>query len=140
MSANLLVRIGAGALLVAVLLVVVVRCGGGPSGRAERQPPAAEALSPESARLAGVEGDTAEDTLRTLVAEVRRFQDELAELKTENERVLARNRELAGMEARLLGRVEEAAETRGRGVDERASGVLAPVDRDQKTCVEDHNP
>ena len=125
MSANLLVRIGAGSLLVAVVLVVVVRCGGGPSGGAERQPPAAEALSAESARLAGVEGDTAEDTLRTLVAEVRRFQDELAELKTENERVLARNRELAGMEARLLGRVEEAAATQGRGVDERVRAQLA---------------
>ena len=125
MNANLLVRIGAGALLVAVLLVVIVRCGGGGSGGAGRQPPAAEALSAESARLVGVEGDTAEDTLRTLVAEVRRFQGELADIKTENERVLARNRELAGMETRLLQRVEQSAETRGRSVDERVREQLA---------------
>ena len=125
MSANLLVRIGAGALLVAVLLVAAVRCGGAPADTAERPPPPAEALSADSARLAGVEGDTAEDTLRTLVAEVRRFQDELAELKTENERVLARNRELAGMETRLLREVEQAAEARGRGVDARVREQLA---------------
>ena len=125
MSANLLVRIGAGALLVAVLLVAVVRCGGGSSGAGERRPPAAEALSEESARLAGVEGDTPEDTLRTLVAEVRRFQDELAELKNENERVLARNRELAGMETRILKEVDRTAETRGRTVDERVRAQLA---------------
>ena len=125
MSANLLVRIGAVALLAAVLLVVVVRCGAGPSGGADRTPPAAEALSAESARLAGVEGDTAEDTLRTLVAEVRRFQDELSDLKAENERVLARNRELAGMETRILKEVDRSAETRGRTVDERVREQLA---------------
>ncbi len=125
MSANLLVRIGAGALAAAVLLVVVVRCGAGGSAPADRAPPAAEALSEDSARLAGVEGDTAEDTLRTLVAEVRRFQDELAELKTENERVLARNRELAGMETRILREVDRGAETRGRTVDERVRAQLA---------------
>ncbi len=125
MSANLLVRIGAVALLAAVMLVVVVRCGAEPSGRADRAPPAAEGLSAESARLAGVEGDTAEDTLRTLVAEVRRFQDELAELKSENERVLARNRELAGMETRILREVDRTAETRGRTADERVRTQLA---------------
>ena len=125
MSANLLVRIGAVALLAAVLLVVVARCGAGPSGGADRTPPAAEALSAESARLAGVEGDTAEDTLRTLVAEVRRFQEELSDLKAENERVLARNRELAGMETRILEEVDRTAETRGRTVDERVREQLA---------------
>ena len=124
-SANLLVRIGAGALLAAVVLVVVVRCGAGSAGRADRAAPPAEALSTESARLAGVEGDTAEDTLRTLVAEVRRFQDELSELKTENERVLARNRELTGMETRILREVDRTAETRGRTVDERVRAQLA---------------
>ncbi len=125
MNANLLVRIGAGALLAAVLLVVVVRCGAGGPGRADRAPPPAEGLSAESARLAGVEGDTAEDTLRTLVAEVRRFQEELSELKTENERVLARNRELAGMETRILKAVDRTAETRGRTVDERVREQLS---------------
>ncbi|MXY17940.1 MAG: hypothetical protein F4Y57_13340 [Acidobacteria bacterium] len=125
MSANLLVRIGAGALLVAVVLVVVVRCGAGGPERADRAAPPAEALSAESARLAGVEGDTAEDTLRTLVAEVRRFQDELAALKTENERVLARNRELAGMETRIMKEVDRTAETRGRTAEERVRAQLA---------------
>ena len=125
MNANLLVRIGAVALLAAVLLVVVVRCGAGPSGGADRAPPPAEGLSAESARLAGVEGDTAEDTLRTLVAEVRRFQEELSELKAENERVLARNRELAGMETRILKAVDRTAETRGRTVDERVREQLS---------------
>ena len=125
MSANLLVRIGAGALAAAVLLVVVVRCGAGGAGPADRAPPAPEALSEDSARLAGVEGDTAEDTLRTLVAEVRRFQDELAALKTENERVLARNRELAGMETRIMKEVDRTAETRGRTAEERVRAQLA---------------
>ena len=117
MNANLLVRIGAGALLAAVVLVVAVRCGSGPPTRPERPPPPPEALSEESAALAGVEGDTAEDTLRTLVAEVQRFQQELGELGAENERVLARNRELAGMEARILRRLEETAAAQGRSVD-----------------------
>ena len=125
MNANLLVRIGAGALLLAVVLVVVVRCGSGPPSSAERPAPPAEALSAESAQLAGVEGDTAEDTLRTLVAQVQRFQQELADLEAENERVLARNRELAGMETRILSRVEETAETQGRSVNREVRGQLA---------------
>ena len=125
MNANLLVRIGAGVLLAAVVLVVAVRCGSGPPTRPERPPPPAEALTEESARLAGVEGDTAEDTLRTLVAEVQRFQHELEELGAENERVLARNRELAGMEARILRRLEETAAAQGRSVDASVRDQLA---------------
>ena len=125
MNANLLVRIGAGVLLAAVVLVVAVRCGSGPPARPERPPPPAEALSDESARLAGVEGDTAEDTLRTLVAEVQRFQHELEELGAENARVLARNRELAGMEARIQRRLEETAAAQGRSVDASVRDQLA---------------
>ena len=125
MNANLLVRIGAGALLLAVVLVVAVRCGSGPPSSAERPAPPAEDLSAESARLAGVEGDTAEDTLRTLVAQVQRFQQELADLEAENERVLARNRELAGMETRILRRVEETAANQGKSVNEEVRGQLA---------------
>ena len=125
MNANLLVRIGAGALLAAVVLVVVVRCGSGPGTPTGRSAPPAEALSAESAQLTGVEGDTAEDTLRTLVAQVQRFQEELADLEAENERVLARNRELAGMETRILRRVEETAETQGRSVNEAVRDQLS---------------
>jgi cell division protein ZapB len=55
----------------------------------------------------GAEGDTEEETLRTLIAEVRRLHDEYAALEADNEALREQNARLERMEDRLASRLED---------------------------------
>ena len=107
MGSNILVRIGAVVLAVVVVLLVAVRCGGGADVRTGRSAPADDALTSEMREMTGIEADTNEDEVRTLVIQVQQLQRRVEDLQGENERVLARNRELSGMETRLRSEVRE---------------------------------
>jgi integrating conjugative element protein (TIGR03752 family) len=55
----------------------------------------------------GAEGDTEQETLRTLIAEVRRLHDEYAALESANEALRERNSRLERMEDRLATRLQQ---------------------------------
>ena len=54
----------------------------------------------------GVEGDTEEETLRTLISEVRRLHEAYATLEADNEALKEQNARLESMEERLANRLE----------------------------------
>ena len=54
----------------------------------------------------GVEGDTEEETLRTLISEVRRLHEAYATLEADNEALKEQNARLERMEERLANRLE----------------------------------
>ncbi len=124
MGSNILVRVGAVALAVVVALVAAVRCGGGPDVRTARSAPADEALTGEMARLTGVEADTKDDEVRTLVITVQELRREVEGLQERNEAVLARNRELAAMEDRVRAEMRREREQQRRTVDDRVRTQL----------------
>ena len=124
MGSNILVRVGAAALAVVVVLVVAVRCGGGADVRTSRSAPADEALTEEMARLTGVEADTKDDEVRTLVITVQELRRQVEDLQERNEAVLARNQELAAMEDRVRADMRRERTEQRRAVDDRVRSQL----------------
>ena len=124
MGSNILVRVAAAALAVVVVLVVAVRCGGGADVRTARSAPADEALTEEMARLTGVEADTKDDEVRTLVITVQELRRQVEDLQERNEAVLARNRELAAMEDRVRADMRRERSEQRRAVDDRVRSQL----------------
>lgn len=65
-------------------------------------------LSPEELHALGVEGDTPEDTLRTLVGTLRTTRTQQAELQKNIDNVLKENEELRKRNQNVSGQVSEA--------------------------------
>ncbi|AXA67875.1 TIGR03752 family integrating conjugative element protein [Pseudomonas oryzihabitans] len=83
------------------LLVLVVFVGVKMLGRgkpAEPEQPQSAQLTPEQAKALGIEGDTANDTLRTIVAESRQLKDQMSKVLKDNEEA---KRENEGLKAQL---------------------------------------
>ena len=83
------------------LLVLVVFVGVKMLGRgkpAEPEQPQSAQLTPEQAKALGIEGDTANDTLRTIVAESRQLKDQMSKVLKDNEEA---KRENEGLRAQL---------------------------------------
>ena len=141
MSPNLLVKIAAGAVLAVVVALVVVRwsraTGRLPAGTAPVV--GGEALSPETAAALGIEGDTPDDTVRTLIASVRETNARLVRLEDANRTLRDDNARLRSLRASVVAELsgslaEEAArlreENRGVVADARAE-VSGPSRRDR---------
>ena len=116
MNANFLVKAAVPVALVLVLALVVTRCS-----RQETATPGAppvvggEALAPETAAALGIEADTPDDVVRTLIANTRETNDRLATLETANEALRAENARLREMRssivAEISGDLNEVART-----------------------------
>lgn len=83
-------------LLVLVAFVGVKMLGRGKP--AEPEQPQSAQLTPEQAKALGIEGDTANDTLRTIVAESRQLKDQMSKVLKDNEEA---KRENEGLKAQL---------------------------------------
>lgn len=141
MNPNLLVKVAVVVVLAVVVMLGVARCSGGPASA----PPAApvvggESLSPETAAALGIEGDTPDDTVRTLIATVRETNDRLAKLEQANAVLRDQNARLRNMRATVVAEVtrnlgDEAARLREENrlvVDdarEEVSGIKAEIER-----------
>ena len=99
-----------------------------------------EALSPETAAALGIEGDTPDDTVRTLIASVRETNARLARLEDANRTLRDDNARLRNLRASVVAEVTgslagEAARLReeNRGVvadaREEVSGLRAEIAR-----------
>ena len=141
MNANLLVKGAAGVVLLVVVMVVVVRCSRDDAASVARAPVVGgEALSPETAAALGIEGDTPDDTVRTLIANVRETNERLARLEDANRTLRDENARLRDMRSSVVAEVardlgDEAARLReeNRGVvadaREEVSGLKAEIER-----------
>ena len=141
LSPNLLVKIAAAAVLAVVVALVVVRFSRDEAGPAGTAPVVGgEALAPETAAALGIEGDTPDDTVRTLIASVRETNARLARLEDANRSLRDDNARLRNLRASVVAEVtgslaDEAARLReeNRGVvadaREEVSGLRAEIAR-----------
>lgn len=141
MSANLLVKGGVAVALLVVVMLVVVRCSRhGPAAVAVAPTVGGEPLAPETAAALGIEGDTPDDIVRTLIVNVRQTNARLATLEQANRALREDNVRLRDMRASVVAEVardlgDEAARLReeNRGAvahaREEVSGLKAEVER-----------
>ena len=141
MNANLLVKGGVAASLLAVAMMVVVRCSRDEAASVGVAPTVGgEPLAPETAAALGIEGDTPDDIVRTLIANVRQTNERLAALDDANRTLREENARLRDMRASVVAEVtrdlgDEAArlreENRGVVADARdeVSGLKAEIER-----------
>ena len=141
MNANLLVKGGIAAVLAVVAMMVVVRCSRDEAASVGVAPTVGgEPLAPETAAALGIEGDTPDDIVRTLIANVRETNERLATLEAGNRTLRDENARLREMRASVVAEVtrdlgDEAArlreENRGVVADARdeVSGLKAEIER-----------
>ncbi|MYE82572.1 MAG: hypothetical protein F4X36_12190 [Gammaproteobacteria bacterium] len=141
MNPNLLVKVAVGVVLAVVAMLVVVRCSRDEAASVAGVPTVGgEALSPETAAALGIEGDTPDDTVRTLIASVREMNERLARIETANVSLREDNARLRDMRRSVVAEVSrelagEAArlreENRGVVADARdeVSGLKAEIER-----------
>ena len=141
MKGNLLVKGGVAVVLAAVVMMVVVRCSRDEAAAVGVAPTVGgQPLAPETAAALGIEGDTPEDTVRTLIANVRGTNERLAALEAANEALRGDNARLRDLRASVVAEVtrslgDESARLReeNRGVvadaREEVSGLKAEIER-----------
>lgn len=88
-------------------------------------------MSPEELRALGVEGDTPEDTLRTLVGTLRTTRTQQAELQKNIEKVLKENEELRKRNTNVSGQVNEAV----AGYQKQAQQRQQQLQQEQQTLM-----
>ncbi len=141
MNANLMVKGGAAVALLVVAMMVVVRCSRDEAASVPVAPTVGgEPLAPETAAALGIEGDTPDDIVRTLIANVRQTNERLATLEGANRTLREENARLRDMRASVVAEVasdlgDEAARLReeNRGVvadaREEVVGLKAEIER-----------
>ncbi|MBK0123613.1 TIGR03752 family integrating conjugative element protein [Pantoea sp. S61] len=96
-SSNLIVRVAVPVVLASAIVVGVKSCSGGGQPSTGSHAPtnaALKDLSPEDLKTLGIEGDTPQDTLRTVVGNFRKVQDRLDTLADDNKKLSDENKAL----------------------------------------------
>lgn len=122
-KSNTLVKVIVPVMLVGGLLVGLKRCGShdGPAPRsltALADPLAS--LSPDELKSLGVEGDTPQDTLHTLIGSLNTVRAEQKQLSQENEALRKQNEQLSHRAQDVTGLVSDAVSTLQKQYDDRA--------------------
>ena len=123
MSANLLVKAAIGAVVLAMVAVAVTRCSRDEAASVGVAPTVGgEPLAPETAAALGIEADTPDDIVRTLIANVRETNERLATLEGANEDLRDENAGLRNMRESVVAEVagelsDEAARLREENRD-----------------------
>ena len=137
MNANLLVKVGIGAVLLVVTMMVVVRCSRDDAASVARAPVVGgEPLSAETAAALGIEGDTPDDIVRTLIANVRETNERLATLETANETLRDENAGLRNMRESVVAEVTRSLSDEAARLREENRGVVADA-RDEVSGLKD---
>ena len=138
MSSNLLVKIAVPVVLCIVLVLVFSRCSAeAPETWSAAPAEGGEGLSREAAEAIGLEADTEDDTVRTLIVNVREANDRLATLEDANRRLRDENSALREMRETIVeevsGKVDELGSSLRREAEaERAAArneVVGVADR-----------
>ncbi|MCY3813520.1 MAG: TIGR03752 family integrating conjugative element protein [Gammaproteobacteria bacterium] len=126
MNANLLVKVGIGAVLLVVTMMVVVRCSRDEAASVGVAPMVGgEPLSAETAAALGIEGDTPDDIVRTLIANVRETNERLATLEAANETLRDENAGLRDMRESVVAEVTRSLGDEAARLREENRGVVA---------------
>ena len=126
MNANLLVKVGIGVVLLVATAMVVVRCSRDEAASVGVAPPVGgEPLSPETAAALGIEGDTPDDIVRTLIANVRETNERLATIEDANRTLREENARLREMRASVVAEVARDLGDEAARLREENRGVVA---------------
>lgn len=110
-------------LLIPMVLLVVfvgIKLFSGDRGAKPGQPGAANPLTPEEMKALGIEGDTARDTVATLVAQVKQLRNELQAALNDNKDQKAENERMRARESAIDQRIQTALDgERGRQQQDR---------------------
>ncbi|MGC0788656.1 TIGR03752 family integrating conjugative element protein [Pantoea agglomerans] len=123
-GANLLVKIAVPVVLTAAIVVGVKSCSDSKEKTTSAQKntnAALKDLSPDELKALGVEGDTPQDTLRTIVGNFRHVQDRLDVLAGDNKKLNEENADLKKTNSNVDAQINEAvANARADEADKRA--------------------
>ncbi|HIE1973513.1 TPA: TIGR03752 family integrating conjugative element protein [Escherichia coli] len=108
-KSNTIVKLVVPCVVVAGILVGLKSCGGDPGSPSSADNTQTLAgLSPDELKALGVEGDTPEDTLRTLIGRMNQVRERQAALDKQNEKLLKENEMLRKRGTDVSGQVNEA--------------------------------
>lgn len=121
-KSNTLVKVIVPAMLVGGLVVGLKSCGSHDRQVARSQSALADSLgslSPDELKSLGVEGDTPEDTLHTLIGSLNTVRTEQKQLSQENEALRKQNEQLSHRGQDVTGQVSDAVGTLQKQYDDR---------------------
>ncbi|MCX8966328.1 TIGR03752 family integrating conjugative element protein [Erwinia psidii] len=108
-KSNMLPKVIVVGVLAAAILVGLKSCGGNKVVEKPQQTQNVLAnMSPEELQALGVEGDTAEDTLRTLIGTLRTTRSQQAELQKNIDKMLKENEALRKRHTNVSGQINDA--------------------------------
>lgn len=110
-ASNLIVKIAVPVVLAGAIVVGVKSCSGGgnhPAMTGNATSSALKDLSPEDLKAAGIEGDTPQDTLRTVVGNFRKVQDRLDSLADDNKKLTDENKALKTTNSNVDAQISQA--------------------------------
>ena len=138
MSSNILIKIVAGVLLVMGVGVVAFKMNAGDEVRvAEDVPAIGGAAIDEATRAAlGIEADTPEDVVKTLISSVRESNAKMRELELTNQDLRDQNGRLLGMESNLSQKMAAQLQTRMNELTTSNSSELANTKRGMQQLFE----
>lgn len=122
-ASNLLVKIAVPVVVVGAIMIGVKSCTDKNDKNEAGQKTsnvALKDLTPEDLKALGVEGDTAQDTLRTLVGSYRKVQGRLDSLESDNKTLADENKELKKIAPMLISK---SARLWGKFVPKRLKNV-----------------
>ncbi|MER2966826.1 TIGR03752 family integrating conjugative element protein [Serratia ureilytica] len=131
-KSNMLPKVIVFGVLATAIIVGLKACSGGKVQEETQQAHNVLAsMSPEELRALGVEGDTPEDTLRTLVGTLRTTRTQQAELQKNIDKVLKENEELRKRNTNVSGQVNEAV----AGFQKQAQQRQQQLQQEQQTLM-----
>lgn len=131
-KSNMLPKVIVFGVLATAIIVGLKACSGGKTQEETQQVHNVLAsMSPEELRALGVEGDTPEDTLRTLVGTLRTTRTQQAELQKNIDKVLKENEELRKRNTNVSGQVNEAV----AGFQKQAQQRQQQLQQEQQTLM-----
>ena len=131
-KSNMLPKVIVIGVLAAAVVVGLKACSNNKTPEKTQQPHNVLAnMSPEELRALGVEGDTPEDTLRTLVGTLRTTRTQQAELQSNIDKVLKENEALRKRNTNVSGQVNEAV----AGFQKQAQQRQQQLQQEQQTLM-----
>lgn len=110
-ASNLIVKIAVPVVITGAIVIGIKSCSDNRSqkdGVSNNTNIALKDLTPEDLKALGVEGDTAQDTLRTLVGSYRKVQGRLDNLESDNKTLSDENRALKNKNASVDQQIDQA--------------------------------
>lgn len=102
MGSNVLVKVAAGILAVIAVILIIAKIGGGDDDVVEDVPlVGGQEINAETQAALGIEGDTPEDTVKTLISQVREMKEAQRKSDLENAELREANERLQNMENNL---------------------------------------